>query len=360
MQEKPEHPKGNFKSGGDCLYGILKTTPLNIGEEIQIIAAKRFLPRVDVHCHREKLNSFKSDKKTKLIMNGWYMHNPKHFPPSPDIDPLLISMHFSPGRVDKMLSSGSGKGKKYLLKNGPVGARDLFTLNKLREKNIPSYFSGCLTLTLEKNEKIKKRDFILCVDLPQNLFEEIKQRTKRPVYNIPTNYGANFDSKQRFEIANIYLKLIQEAACVVSRRLHAILPAIALETPAVLLYDPKYNTVAERFSGFEDIVTYQYGIDEFLNNKNIFDFESPPPNSENYIQMKNNLIEKCAQFTGFDNCASFIDENSSYINLLNTMEYREDTALRSTYRLRILVLFKILIQKLLQKFFNRKIKYDID
>ena len=38
------------------------------------------------------------------------------------------------------------------LKNaGPVGARDTRTLTKLKEKGVPTYFSGCLTLTWNPN-----------------------------------------------------------------------------------------------------------------------------------------------------------------------------------------------------------------
>lgn len=80
-------------------------------------------------------------------MNGWYMHDPSQWPPADNIEPLLISMHFT---NDKELLNNvlSKEGIEYLTKYGPVGTRDIETLNLLRKYDIPSYFSGCLTLTL--------------------------------------------------------------------------------------------------------------------------------------------------------------------------------------------------------------------
>ena len=54
-------------------FGCLKTTPLNIGEEIQEIAAMRFLPQIDEFVHREHINKFVSkDKKnvTDLFLSA--------------------------------------------------------------------------------------------------------------------------------------------------------------------------------------------------------------------------------------------------------------------------------------------------
>lgn len=44
-------------------YGILKVTSFNIGDEIQCIAAKRFLPQVDYSIQREHVKQFRSMKK---------------------------------------------------------------------------------------------------------------------------------------------------------------------------------------------------------------------------------------------------------------------------------------------------------
>lgn len=75
-------------------YGLMSYAyTTNLGNEIQSIAARRFLPKIDYYIDHEKLNLFNSHDKIKMIMNGWYLDCLKSWPPSKSIDPLLISMH---------------------------------------------------------------------------------------------------------------------------------------------------------------------------------------------------------------------------------------------------------------------------
>jgi hypothetical protein len=80
-----------------------------------------------------------------MIMNGWYMDHPEHWPPSKSIDPLFVAFHMEKNCKDTMLSP---EGVSYLKQHAPIGCRDRDTLSYLAEHNISSYFSGCLTLTL--------------------------------------------------------------------------------------------------------------------------------------------------------------------------------------------------------------------
>ena len=90
----------------DYSYGILQYSSINIGDEIQTIAQMRFIPKVDEWVPRERINTFRpiKKKKTKLIMNAWWMWKPKHFPPSEYIEPLLISMYIRKELQDKFLT----------------------------------------------------------------------------------------------------------------------------------------------------------------------------------------------------------------------------------------------------------------
>ena len=45
----------------------------NLGNEIQSIAARRFLPKIDYYIEHEKLNLFQNQEKVKMILNGWYL-----------------------------------------------------------------------------------------------------------------------------------------------------------------------------------------------------------------------------------------------------------------------------------------------
>ena len=75
-------------------FGLLTTTSKNIGDEIQSLAAYRFLPKVDFLIHRERIDECNlPESDIKLIMNHWWLWSGKHFPPSDCIDPLYVSFH---------------------------------------------------------------------------------------------------------------------------------------------------------------------------------------------------------------------------------------------------------------------------
>lgn len=127
----------------------------NIGDYIQSVAQEQFYDSVDTYVEREAMDTFFSEDKTNVIMNAWFMWRPEHFPPSPSIRPLFISMHIVPSVADKMLSP---EAVAYMKQYEPIGARDLGTKNILEHYGVESYFSGCLTLTLGLKYKNEEKD----------------------------------------------------------------------------------------------------------------------------------------------------------------------------------------------------------
>lgn len=51
----------------------------------------------------------------------------------------------------------------------------------LEGHGIQSYFSACLTLTLPKNERVLKQDYILCVDVSDELVEVLHKTTSKKI-----------------------------------------------------------------------------------------------------------------------------------------------------------------------------------
>lgn len=153
-------------------YGLLyyKNTD-NIGDDIQSYASERFLPKVDYLIDRENIESFVPNKKETVatIMNAWYVHDKFNFAFSPYIKPLFISMFFKRFPYEDGITVDINYFNKNvvdnLIKYGPVGTRDLHTKKIMDELNIDSYFSGCMTLTLEKFKDVKKQDYIVAVGL---------------------------------------------------------------------------------------------------------------------------------------------------------------------------------------------------
>ena len=327
-------------------YGILAYNSINIGDEIQSIAASRFVPNVDEFVYREQISDFvpKSGNITKCILNAWWMWRPEKFPPSKYIDPLLTSLYIKPAIRKKFLT---GEVRKFFLEHGPVGCRDVGTYEWLKRENIPAYFSGCLTLTLQRNYKIPRQDYILCVDVPDECIQYIKTKTSRPVYSISRMLSPYYSSAQRLRLAKIILRLYHDAALVVSPRLHVILPSLAMETPVLrLIANEEICGEISRYSGYETFLN-SVDITKSIDDLGNYDFDNPADNPHNHLEVRKNLIKKCSDFTGFDNPESLIDENiNPIIELLQLNEYSNKQIKRIAFWLSPWKLFRIFLRRL--------------
>lgn len=276
-------------------YGIYKDRiPSNFGNEIQSIAASYFLPQLDFFLDREATRNISSHFVGKVIMNGWWMHDPKQWPPSDKIDPLFISVHLANKKTLEVILSNENI--NYLLKHSPIGTRDLYTLKLLKEYNVPAYFSGCLTLTLPKNPYIEKKDYILCVDVKQEVVKKIKESTNKTVYSITPVFNANdLETIGKFQYAFNLLNAYQSSSAVITSRLHVAMPCLALETPVLLLDDS--NGKDGRFWGLSNLLRNS-NTDWYLKNMDFFDYNNPTKNSNDYISLRNKLISQCESFTG--------------------------------------------------------------
>lgn len=301
---------------------------LNLGNEIQSIATRRFLPKIDCYIDHDKLNKYDGEK-VNMVMNGWFFDYPNSWPPSNNINALLISMHFNilfPGNKEALLSEDS---INYLNEFGPVGCRDLSTLKILQDNDINSYFSGCLTLTLDSSEK-NDSDFkyiVINADSYKDIYNFLKHNTNQKIYTINqesipalnddlvfstdvwfSNIENYFSTDEKFFIAENLLSLYENANCVITDRLHCALPCLALNTPVLLLND---RPEPERFEGYEDLLHIST-LEKYLKYPNIFDVDNPPENPKGYLKLRKELIKSTTKFTGY--------MNQSYRNYDNKMD----------------------------------------
>ncbi|MBR3256923.1 polysaccharide pyruvyl transferase family protein [Candidatus Saccharibacteria bacterium] len=290
-------------------YGLFSYSTENIGDEVQSLAAKRFLPRVDYYFDRDDIDSTKiadTDDEVRIIMNGWFTHRPENWPPkNPKIKPLLIAMHIEQDALNGKVAEAfvNKQSKEFFKKHGPVGARNIPSYDLLKKNGIDTYFSGCVTLTLNPDKNVKRRDFVLAVDVSDDVFAEIKKRTGRTVLRIDTGRSPQFSDEEKFLMAKYWLFVYQSAHCVVTSRLHTMLPCLAFKTPvfAISGRDPK------RYAGLIELVRHSTEK-EFLENANIFDFENPGENPKDYLEIRKELEKKCASFTGYDSNQSYLGE----------------------------------------------------
>lgn len=282
-------------------FGLYKYKTANVGDEIQSIAARRFLPQIDQYIDRDGLAEFTPRAgldQVKLIANGWYSHAPQNWPPRSDaLEPLLVSMHITQVAPKVVASFLSPQSRAYFKKHGPVGARDLATHEWFSQNGIASYFSGCMTLTLERDSEIVRGDHILLVDVSKRVEDRVRRSTDRPVISLSIRMDPHWSSDVKFKISEYFLYLYQTAHSVVTTRLHATLPTIALGTPVAFIRQNNLHEVG-RFSGLWDLMNV-YDEEDFLANPEQFGVESPRPNPERHHAIRDELIDRASSFTGF-------------------------------------------------------------
>lgn len=312
-------------------YGLLvEKETRNIGDDIQAYAAKKFLPRIDYYVDRNHIDEFLPDKEefVATILNGWFLQYTLNWPMSPFIKPLPISMHFTnkdwfwdtTDRAYHLL----GYGLESLKKIEPIGCRDSHTKKLLEEKGIETFYSGCLTLTLDKYENVEKQDYICAVDVSKKVIEKIKKSTKLEVkeitHTVPENYY-ELSWEERFKNVENLLRTYQGAKAVVSYRLHCALPCIALETPVILLNEDYRN---DRFGDYTKYIN-SCSEEDFVEGKVNFDLENLSKSAEEWRELRENIEKRCNTF--IKEC----DNNKEKYNGVSIRDYKEYSINRSNW-----------------------------
>lgn len=186
-----------------------------------------------------------------------------------------------------------GYGASWLKRYGPVGARDDHTLELLRRFNIEAYFSGCITLTLKRFSGVEMNGKIVAVDVSKELQKHIAEQTGEfPVCKTHKLLLSEYEIEQRFALVEEYLKFYQGAKLVVTTRLHAALPAIALGTPVLFIKDSRFFNRTQTYlprmhSAFETEIT---------NGAYTYDFNAPRENPDTYKDIQNEVFDRCRNF----------------------------------------------------------------
>ncbi len=209
----------------------------NIGDDIQTLAATQFIDGEVNFIDRDRLSL--SNETGKLILNGWWTHDPKNaWPPPKNIECLPISMHIhETAKQHFKMNAAWFKDKKVL-------ARDLDTTKFLQSIGVDAEFGGCLTLTLPRNEP-EKREGVYLVDVPRVPFEWGKRITHKTIHQ--------FNHAVRREQAKRFLEIYQNAELVITSRLHCALPCAAMGTPVVCINS------GPRYSGMEKFIVLSDG-----------------------------------------------------------------------------------------------------
>ena len=283
-------------------YGLITFNKTqNIGDDIQSYAAIKYLPQIDYYIEREALNEFVPEKNeiVTTIMNGWYLHDIYGMPPSPFLNPLITSIHLTNHLEDKCPEYLSGIFIEYLKKNQLIGCRDNLVRKYLSEQGVENFFSGCLTLTIEKFADVEKKDYICAVDIEEELVEKIKEESKCEVVELTHEVNIEDNSKLSYEIRmkNVeeLLKKYQAAKCVITNRLHCVLPCLALGTPVLLINNTESIDVKNRLGDYLEMLNHMTK-DDFLGDKGTKYLKEIPENKKDYLKYRESLNKQVKEF----------------------------------------------------------------
>jgi hypothetical protein len=280
-------------------YALLRYSTTNLGDEIQSIAARQFLPSVDLLVERDRPNALPdgAEGPYKIVFNGWHSHAPENWPPSPQLIPLLVSVHITgempslnKGRLRPADVLLQGRNLEFFKSHEPVGARDLWTKDLLQNSGIDAYFSGCMTLTLGTGAKRPRGDYVCAVGFTKPVGRRLRAGTRWVAVSHEDAVTKSFDD--RMAKAGQLLSLYAHAKCVVTTKLHCALPCLALGTP-VLLVTSAHDSY--RFSGLRDFLR-TCTPEQLRDGTADFDFDDPPANRDDYRPYRKALIETVNPF----------------------------------------------------------------
>lgn len=281
-------------------YGLItfKNTR-NIGDDIQSYAAIQYLPNIDCYIEREELDTYvpEHNEQISVIMNGRFLHNPRNWPPSPYINPLFVSTHFTNYLNDEVPIYLKDTGIDYLKKYSPIGLRDKLVKNVFDDNKIDNYFSGCLTLNINKFKNIEKTDQICLVDVSDEITSKVfKNQTyniKSVTHSLELSENIKLSWEQRFNNVEELLKTYQESKLVITTRLHCALPCLALGTNVVLIYNEDNLDVKNRIEEYTPYLNTMSEL-EFLNAD--FGKIKKIQNSNKYLELAIKNDELCKKF----------------------------------------------------------------
>lgn len=222
---------------------------INLGDQIQSLAAEQFLPQIDRFFNRDTLALEEVSEPHLLIMQGWFSMSPEQaFPPATNIIPIFFGFHISPCNhgYHHFLSPAS---VEYLKKHEPVGCRDLATLHLLQNQGVNAFLSHCLTLTFPNRDAAPNNGKVVLVDADRiRIPEKLLKGAITLSHRLPS---PDFSELEKREMAGSLIDLYRkQAQLVITTRLHCALPCLAMGIPVVFFGEEEEDI---RFSGLKEI-----------------------------------------------------------------------------------------------------------
>lgn len=203
----------------------------NLGDQIQSLAVERLVGPADLLVDREALAGFRSREPHLLVMNGWFAHDPaSSLPPSASLRPVFVGFHLTRTNATRA-HVAAPQVLAYVRRHAPIGCRDESTAAFLQRAGVPATVTHCLTLTLARREKPPPLGRVFVVDAPWVVLPPAL--AKRALYLTHCSSPVHPEQSKRRKAEDLLAAYRDEATLVVTTRIHAALPCLAMGVPVV-------------------------------------------------------------------------------------------------------------------------------
>lgn len=268
----------------------------NLGDDLQALAAMRLMPRVEHVLDGENLHApipgLSDGDRVVTLLSGNVFRRCDHWPPEKHIVPVCVGMHFSQESVWGVpLTELDGAGARWLKAFAPVGCRDKSTFDTLEAMGFPVEMNGCVTLTLKSSRTQPRGNYICCVDVPDEVVEVLTQAVQphgievRCMTHQNRSYEADFE--RRMEHAQWMVDAYAGAQLVVTRRLHAAMAGVAVDTPTMLLYHASYENVAS-FAPMDSMIN-SMNVEDYVEKIKRDGWQTPDPNPDSVAMWRKRI-----------------------------------------------------------------------
>jgi hypothetical protein len=205
----------------------------NLGDAIQTLAlmefCKQYRIRIDGYVFRQEL-------EPNMLINGWHRNQNEPLPPKA----IFCGIHADREKVSNI-------DHKCL-----IGCRDTWTYSNCQQsQKTQSLITGCVTINFPLSTQIKKN----------TLFIHSKYSEKNNYCQYIPKY---ISWSRQLELAQHRIDIISRAELVHTKKLHVLLPCIAMGIPVILdeiPIDANEDTSSPRFSLIEKFIKPNTVID---------------------------------------------------------------------------------------------------
>lgn len=217
---------------------------IGVGDYIQLIAIDSLYQEMGitedvVYLNADEITTYRGKTLflpvNQLISGAPWLNRYGVFSISRDIVPIFLGVSLRKGFFEF-----NDKNIMFLKEHAPIGCRDYYTFQQVRNYNIPAYMAGCLTMTLpERNVDVSNCKKIYLVDVPSTVKKYIPNNLLAASEVVSHTFQV---SREKFDdlhfsknlAKQLFERYEKEAALVITSRLHCASPCLAMGIPVIV------------------------------------------------------------------------------------------------------------------------------